>query len=84
MALNDRIPSSTPGGIDARVALISQAMHLFIVLCVVVAVVLLSLRGDMDKATTGSLLGIVLGHTGTAVAQNFRGRQSDHSIQSGD
>ena len=77
MALNDPARPKTPTMLNTHHSLISQAMQTFVVLCVIAAVVFLSTEGDMDKATAGSLLGIVLGHTGAALSTNLRSRHTD-------
>lgn len=82
MAIGDEIPRGTAAGINARVSLITHAMDRFVLLCVLGAIVYLSARGDMDKATTGSLLGIVLGAIGHSAVTSLRSRTTDTSSQS--
>lgn len=54
-----------------------QLIHWGVILFVVVAVFVLALRGDLDKASVTALYGSVLGHAATAASQKLSARSTD-------
>ena len=54
-----------------------QGIHWGVVIIVVIAVFILSLRGDIDKASVTALYGLVLGHAGSAASQKLGTRSTD-------
>jgi hypothetical protein len=51
-----------------------QSIHWGIVLCIIIAVTLLAVRGQLDHASTTALFGTILGHAGTAASQKLQAR----------
>ena len=51
--------------------IIITLVHWGVVVLVVVATTILSLRGQLDHASTTALFGTVLGHAGTSVTQRL-------------
>ena len=54
-----------------------QSIHWGIVLCIIIAVTILALRGQLDHASTTALFGTILGHAGTAASQKLQSRSGD-------
>lgn len=61
----------------ANERVIIQAIHWGVVVIAILAITFLAATNHLDKATTGSLFGIVLGHTGTAAATKLSSRRTD-------
>ena len=57
--------------------IIVQVIHWFVVLVVVIAILVLALQHDLDRASITALYGGVLGHAGTAASQKLSSRHSD-------
>lgn len=67
-----------------RERVIIQGLHWGVVVLVVVAVFVLALRGDLDKASVTALYGSVLGHAATAASQKLASRSTDNPAQTND
>jgi len=57
--------------------LYTQMMHVGVVVIVVVAAVILALRGDIRASDATTILGAALGYAGGAAASSTRTRSSD-------
>lgn len=79
--MNDQPPILTPQRKQTWSApkerVIMQSIHWGIVALVVISILVLALRGDLDKASVTALYGAVLGHAGTSASQKLSARSSD-------
>lgn len=57
--------------------IIMQVLHWFVVLVILVAVLIMRLRGDIDNANVGVLYATALGHAGNAASKGYRARATD-------
>lgn len=73
-------PPDTPGsgyGSSSNERIILQLLHWTVVLVIIIAVLIMRVRNDIDNANVGVIYATALGHAGNAANQRLRNRQAD-------